>query len=295
VTAYACDYSRQVGETLAASAPHTETWLLLEYPRPWAAKAYAESGIPDVVKAYLDSQLAALPNGRLQLIGRGGRESLTDLALYTVDGRWGRGRVRRFMLPTYEALLDLPLALIARGEVDAGERVDAPLFIVCTNGRRDACCARHGLPVYNALRAAGADAWQCDHIGGHRFAGTMVAFPQGIYYGRVSAEDAPRIAAAHTRGGMLLANCRGRACAAPHVQAAELFLREQTGMDALDAFLEPAVTPEADGWRVHFASDHRDYAVAVSQEVTAFEVITNSGEMSGKPGTVYRCSLLQPG
>ncbi len=282
-TTSACDYALHVGEALTASAPRSETWLLLEYPRPWGAKAYVESGIPDVVKAHLDAQLAAMPNGRLQMIGRANRVDLTDLALYVIDGRWATQRIRRFTLPTYEALLDLPLAAIATGTLERGEAVTTPLYIVCTNGKRDLCCARHGLPVYNALKAAGAEVWQCDHIGGHRFAGTLVAFPHGIYYGRVDAAGAEQIAAAHAHGEMALPYLRGRACVEPHVQAAEQFVRDETGITALDALPAPSVEAVDGGWRVRFGA----HEIVVRSEPTPFDVIANSGETSGKPGVQW--------
>jgi hypothetical protein len=283
----ACEYALHVGEALTASAPRTETWLLLEYPRPWGAKAYAESSIPDAAKAHIDAQLAQMPNGRLQLIGRTNRVEMTDLALYVIDARWTDQCIRRFTLPSYEALLDLPLAAIATGDADLGEAINTPLYIVCTNGKRDLCCARHGLPVYNALKAAGAEVWQCDHIGGHRFAGTLVAFPHGVYYGRVDAAGVQTIAAAHARGEMALPYLRGRACAEPPVQAAEQFAREEMGITALDAFGAPEVEQIESGWRVRFSASDTAHEIVVAQQPTPFDVIANSGETSGKPGMMY--------
>lgn len=279
----ACDYALEVGEPLTATAPRSETWLLLEYPRPWGGKAYPESSIPAAVKAHIDAQLAAMPNARLQLIGRSNRVELTNLALYVVDARWTGQRIRRFVLPSYEALLHLPLAQIAQGGSELGEVVTTPLYIVCTNGKRDLCCARHGLPVYNSLKALGADVWQCDHIGGHRFAGTMVAFPHGIYYGRVDAAAAAQIAAAHGRGEMALPYLRGRACSEPYVQAAEEFVRKSNGTAALDGLAAPSSEAVDGGWRVRFGA----HEVVVRSMQTPYDVIANSGETSGKPGVLW--------
>ncbi|MDX2140575.1 MAG: sucrase ferredoxin, partial [Chloroflexota bacterium] len=217
---YACDYSAQIGEQLFATAPRAEHWLLLEYPRPWSGKAYEDSSIPPNVKSQIDGVLAQMPHSRLQMIAQGSRESLTDLTLYVIRAAWERQHIRRITLPTYEALLDLPLADIAAGRAEMGVPVAEPLYIVCTNGKRDVCCARHGLPIYNALRAAGAQAWQCNHIGGHRLAGTLVAFPHGVYYGRVTADDVPALLAAVGNGEMLLERVRGRACLEAVGQAA---------------------------------------------------------------------------
>jgi hypothetical protein len=281
---FACDYSQEVGEQLFATAPQTEHWLLLEYPRAWSAKAYEESSIPAEVKTHIDAQLAAMPLSRLQVISQGNREPLTNLTAYIIHAGYDVQRIRRFTLPSYEALLDLPLAEIATGKADMGESVTQPLFIVCTNGKRDICCSRHGLPVYQALKAAGAgEVWQSNHIAGHRFAGTLVAFPHGVYYGRMTAEAAPALAAAVGAGEMYLPHSRGRACLAPAAQAAEHFLRQQTGVAALAAFAEPQMTAIDGGWQASFG-EHR---LVLAEELSSFDVINNSAEQKGTPAVQY--------
>jgi hypothetical protein len=290
---YACEYSAQMGEQLFATAPRTESWLLLEYPRAWAGKAYEDSSIPPDVKAHIGDALAQMPHSRLQMIAQGSRESLTDLTLYVIHAAWDAQHIRRFTLPTYEALLNLPLADIAAGRVELGEAVNKPLYIVCTNGKRDVCCARHGLPIYNALRAVGAQAWQCNHIGGHRLAGTLVAFPHGVYYGRVTPEDVPALLAAVSHGEMLLEHVRGRACLEAVAQAAEQFVRQQTDVLALDAFQPPIITATDGGWQAVFAERHGQtaHSVAFKETMTAFDIINNSAEPGGKPGVMYEFGI----
>ena len=76
-----------------------------------------------------------------------------------------------------------------------------PIFLVCTNGKRDACCALRGRALMTALAADHAERiWECTHLGGHRFAGNLVCLPDGIIYGRVSADDGPRLADAYLAG-----------------------------------------------------------------------------------------------
>ena len=55
-------------------------------------------------------------------------------------------------LDSYEDLLQLDLAGIAGGVVPAHVKENPhPIWVVCTNGKRDACCAQWGLPFFNAL------------------------------------------------------------------------------------------------------------------------------------------------
>ena len=61
---------------------------------------------------------------------------------------------------------------------------DARLYLVCTNGNRDKCCAKFGQPVYEQVaRDVGESAWQTTHIGGHRFAATIMLLPTGDMFG----------------------------------------------------------------------------------------------------------------
>ena len=86
-----------------------------------------------------------------------------------------------------------------RGARPAGGRRASPAqrrsrcCCVCTHGRHDACCAERGRPVAAALAAAHPEqTWEVSHIGGDRFAANVLVLPDGLYYGRVSAADAPR-------------------------------------------------------------------------------------------------------
>jgi hypothetical protein len=288
VTTLACDYSVRHGEQLFATAPRAETWILLEYPLPWAAKAYEESAIPTAVKAHIDSQVALMPHARVQLIAKSVRQELIDLALYVIYAGAETQRMRRFTLPTYETLLGVPLAEIAGGVVDAGTPLNDPVYIVCTNGKRDVCCAKHGLPLYKALSQMGGEhVWQCNHIGGHRFAGTCVVFPQGIYYGRLTAQDAPVLmqAASHSD---LLPFIRGRACLEPAVQAAEYFLHNHIQERPAQACYPISSTWEDGQWRVILAASDCRYEVTMAVEATPFDVVTNSGAVQGEPGIQFR-------
>ncbi len=67
-----------------------------------------------------------------------------------------------------------------------------PILLVCTNGKRDACCALRGRALMTALAADHAErTWECTHLGGHRFAGNLVCLPHGIVYGRVPSRGWP--------------------------------------------------------------------------------------------------------
>jgi hypothetical protein len=144
--------------------------------------------------------------------------------------------IERLVIDDLRNLTDLDLEPLARGiPPGAGERDDGPLFLVCTNGRRDPCCAERGRPVAAALGSDdGVPAWECSHIGGDRFAATLVAFPHGLYFGRVDPSSARTIVDAYGAGRILLDAYRGRSSHPFAAQAAEIHLRRAHGMVGVD-------------------------------------------------------------
>jgi hypothetical protein len=114
-----------------------------------------------------------------------------------------------------------------------GTVIDDPLILVCTHRRRDPCCARLGVPVFNALRRHVPHdlLWRSSHHGGHRFAANVLTLPHGIQLGRVRPGEAPAVAAALADGRIPLDHYRGRSLHAPEVQAADAALRRLEGLD----------------------------------------------------------------
>ena len=162
---------------------------------------------------------------KMHLIRRTSRRTaLERRSCFVADtgGPW----LRRFELGDPADLLSLDLA--------DGELV-APLYAVCTHGKRDPCCARRGRPLARAIRAVRPDeTWEIGHIGGHRFAATFLAFPYGLCFGRVPAARGPEIVAALESGEIVLEHFRGRAGDPQVAQAADVLLRRRLGLRGID-------------------------------------------------------------
>ena len=78
-------------------------------------------------------------------------------------------------------------------------------LFVCVHGARDARCGVCGPPLVegfiSALEASGyADqvaVRQSSHVGGHKYAGNVLIYPGGDWYGYVTPADVPRIVDQH--------------------------------------------------------------------------------------------------
>ena len=137
-------------------------------------------------------------------------------------------------------LLRLPWDALSEGDVAATQEAlpdldksSIPVLLVCTNSRRDVCCALRGRPV--ALECSAkrpGRVWECSHTGGHRFAPTGVLLPHGQTFARLSDSSALAAVDASTRGEVptqLLGTSydRGRSHLEPAAQAAESIVRHQ--------------------------------------------------------------------
>lgn len=230
-------FSLDVSEALYGTAKPTEVYFLLEYNERWEPEAFEDSSLPAPVKTHLAALLDTIPQARILLIRQKPRRVPTGIAFYVALTRERDPRLFAFSLARYEDLLALDIpALLADPAAYEAQRHSDPIALVCTHGRRDACCARHGVPVYEALSAQmGAGVWQTSHVGGHRFAANVLYFPHGLVYGRVTPENVHDITADYLDGRLVPGLLRGRAVYEPLVQAAEVLLRLETGITGLDA------------------------------------------------------------
>jgi hypothetical protein len=130
------------------------------------------------------------------------------------------------------ALLALDLESLGQGKSIGLDDTDDPVFLACTHGKHDACCAERGRPVASALTEVEPEAtWEVSHIGGDRFAGNVLVLRDGLYYGRVDPTAARALPATHRAGRVDLGHLRGRSGFPFTVQAAEWFLRHELRAD----------------------------------------------------------------
>jgi Sucrase/ferredoxin-like len=113
---------------------------------------------------------------------------------------------------------------------------------VWTNGSRDRCCAAKGRDLAAQLHydidGAGSDeasVVEISHLGGHRFAPTMLVLPWGYAYGRLDLDTAANIAYAAQDGLVHPSQLRGRADLAPAAQVADAIWRTELGPAPIDA------------------------------------------------------------
>jgi hypothetical protein len=263
--------ARANGASLPGTAPVATGWLLVEQPGAWGRKALTASALEPALGASLDE--ASGDDVRVQLIRRPGRTTAgttpvrrSVILAHTGPTPWAE----QLEVDNDADLYDLdPNVTASPTPPGLGPSVRTPLWLVCTHGRRDRCCATWGRPIVDALAAIHLDAvWEVSHIGGHRFAGNVLSLPTGEVYGGLGVPDALRVVDLHRAGRRDVAHLRGRSGLPRPAQAAEILARQQLGLDAADRLhVTGSDAPTGDGSvTVHLDVDgvaHEAVVVAV--------------------------------
>lgn len=259
-----------------ASAGHA--WLLLELSGGWGHSAFLQS--PSIIEPDLGRAIvrrAEKAGMRIAAIRRHGRRAASP--------RW-----RWFI-----AHSDVGSEALHRGEVDDprdyldlaldgtdGTLSAEPLVAICAHGKHDQCCAVRGRSATTAIAATYPEiTWECSHLGGDRFAATMLILPEGLCYGRVDTTDSARLVQLYLDGRLDNDFLRGRTSLPHPAQAAQHFAREAYGGDRI-ASLAPLDVKRVDG-RVR---------VVLTGESGPIEVIVN--EEHSEP-LLSQCSAMHPG
>lgn len=296
------DASRDINERLAGSVKPTDVFFLIETNATtyggWSKNIVKQASQSGELAPYL-KHLQHVPNAKILFIRH---PQANAKNFYIAVTHQTEPKLYHAMLDDYSDLLTLDIDTIAPNttpSLGSQAMTECPeLYAVCTNGKHDICCSNFGMPVYNALlEHADIDkVWQVTHIGGHRLAATLIAFPQGIYYGYLDPIHAEEIAINHRAGYVVNHKYRGRGSyGTPAVDepthkaisAAEHHIRETTRQYAIaDLRFHHVDAVNEMQWRVQFVDkDKRNHQVTV--QTTLSESRLSSCGDEAKPMPVH--------
>ncbi|WP_236077573.1 sucrase ferredoxin [Rhodococcus sp. P1Y] len=278
--------ARERGDSLPGSGSRGLRWFLLEVDGPWGHSAFLNSHKTlDPALGLRIARHVESADMRLLAIRRPGRargEGRWRWAI--VDSRVGSTSIHWGEVDAPADVLDVPL------DGSSGTSSNVPIVAVCTHGLHDKCCAVRGRQVIPALTDRYADlTWECSHLGGDRFAGTMIVFPEGLYYGNVDESDAPSIVDAHRRGLVEPQFLRGRSSLSAEVQVAQDHARRMLGDNRIDTLHPISTHRDHNRWTI--VLDHDRHSVTVVLEEGVSEPITTTCSAT-RPGSVRTYRLV---
>lgn len=289
--------AQAAGVSLYGSTAPARVWLLLEYRQPWGAKVLPQSTLAPPIKHYLDDALEAIPESKLLFIKQPERSRKTPHAFFVALCRESESRLFRFELRRHADLLDLDIpALMTKNPARDSREWPARLYLVCTNGKRDKCCAKFGLPLYRELAAqAGEAVWQCSHIGGHMYAPTFVSLPEGHCFGHVQPGEGAIILTSLLQDKLFLHRYRGRACYPEIVQAADYFLRHRQQRFHVEDFhyLDHESAGERHTVKFRDRRDGREYRIILHSMPAENESLKSCTPPKSGRETVYRLERIE--
>ena len=281
------------------TAPAARFWVALEQSGPWGREAATQSHLDPVVGMALDRS-AQGESGRLILIRRPGTHSNAHQErpqrVYLAGGLADRPWLLQADLDEPRQLLRLPWAALREGDMDTVrdrlpelDESPGPILMICSNSKRDVCCAVRGRPV--ALESSSqrpGQVWECSHTGGHRFAPTGILLPHGQTLARLSIASAVAVVDAAARGELPVellgaAYYRGRSHLTPPEQAAESIVRQQVQEPRLLALTTTAAphTSLANAWQCRVSHvDGRHWDVVAVRSSGGEDRPESCGKMS---------------
>lgn len=284
------DASRARDEPLAATASRVERWLLVEHRGAWGPQSVPSSRMTQNVARAL-AQTAADARARLVLVRRPHGAPQTDgRDVFAVVSTPGAERIR-----TRHVDDDTNLARLGWDD-EEWTTYAGPLYLVCTHGRHDRCCALRGRPVAKALsRVHPERTWESSHIGGDRFAPNLVVLPEGLYLGQVEAADVVSVFAGLAEGRLPAGLVRGRSSLPLPVQAAQGFAREALQRwGSAELVLVEQTSAGPDSWRVRLGNPDVEVVVRYDRSGGGTHRLTCDAEQE-KPVPVFRQISLRRG
>jgi len=237
--------SKASGEDPAGSGAPFGSYLLVEVPPPWkgdvADSPGFSEGLRDAVQGArdaggIDRFTAFMPDPDYSLDGH------TRAFLFRrPEGAFATYEKEDYLLPDDEVVAFVEslagedgISRFGRYRQETGQVRE---IFTCTHGANDACCGKFGYPVYNLLRLKYAGpgrlrVWRASHIGGHRFAPTLVDLPEGRYWGHLELTHLENLVLRNGSTSELGRLCRGWAGVEDHfeqIAERELLVREGWG------------------------------------------------------------------
>jgi hypothetical protein len=284
--------SRQRNEQIFGTAPHVNTWLVVEHFGPWGPKSFPDENLAPAVAQKIQHLASALNAGKRLLVRRHHRRE-APFHVFRVRSEERASSVAALSFETAGEFLSSDA-----DEFDARAAPwHGPLYLVCTHGNHDKCCAKFGFATYCAAREAAPDAaWECSHVGGDRFAANLVCFPEAIYYGQVPPDAVATVISEHRAGRIVLEFYRGRSCYGRITQVGEYFVRLGTRLRGIqDLALDSAERVAAAHWRVQFraASSGETYAVEFRRRDAASVHLLTCHAVEPRRIPEFECLSLQ--
>ncbi len=282
------DQSLARNDPMYGTASAGFSWMLLELPGAWGHSAFLQS--PAIIDPALGRAVVRRVESakmRIAAIRRHGRRPSTPRwRWFIAHSTVGSEALYCGEVDDPHEYLDVAL------DGSDGTLSSDPVVAICAHGKHDQCCAVRGRSACRAIAEQYPEyTWECSHLGGDRFAATMLVLPEGLCYGRVDSADSADLIRLYLDGRLDDRYLRGRTSLPHAVQAAQHFVREAYDDDRIDA-LHPSSVDHGDGViRVVLDRDDGPVEVVLNEQMSEPLLSQCQARVAGRVRTFTLASI----
>jgi hypothetical protein len=247
-----------LNEELIGTALLTEVYILIECKKPWANEAFESKRIPHklrlMVKQYRES-------ARFLLIQNNNTKHIDHIQVlfYIRSNNYNFSTgftLYRAECSDYDRVCDTLEDYFINQKLPSKDSSEKNRnILICTHGGFDQCCGKYGTSFYiksNDILESNnvhekVEVWESSHFGGHRFAPTMIDFPDGRYYGRMNEDIFTAIINRTGDLNKTVSSYRGWAILPKVAQVVEKQLLLDIGWQWFNASAASQIKPSEDG------------------------------------------------
>ena len=228
---------RQSGEPLAGTAPFAEHFVFISWPKKyWEYEALeSKGGFPTGLKQWMKEKSKISGKISIRLASQAKLEN-DKVELFIYPGKWYYSNVLPKEIPE---VLESHFQHYKTSNFSC-KKIEREQIFICTHGRHDKCCAKFGQILADQMQYHvqkqnySVEVWESSHLGGHRFAATMIDFPSGRVYGRMTPDEIPRFLESRKQGQVYGSAYRGSIFLPELEQVAEAHVQHYCSVQQLD-------------------------------------------------------------
>ncbi len=209
-TAACAEFTRELGLAPQGTALDVTMIVLVETPLPWPKPVFEHDLLQGLSSTF------ETPIGTARILATpprtGDHETITVTCLWrTAVGAAGVVLEPADHAELHECLADLHHLAPTESRMLSGEAAPDQAVLVCTQGSHDACCGAEGTRLASMLELTRPDIrlYRVSHMGGHRFAPSVLTLPDGRMWAHPAVDDIVAIVDRTLPPADVAEQCRG--------------------------------------------------------------------------------------
>ena len=214
--------TKELAPSIIGTAGYKPCQIFLELAQPWSSNILLSEKVPEgvdiLMKDLMRKYKTPINLNAICSDQTPDRDALNLMILYCLPGSHQYTYLRyKVSFGQIVPFLRQSLTSLFTGEApeEPSSIGEGRAMMVCCHGQRDRCCGEFGLELYRHMRefclSRGLDieVWKASHIGGHKYAPTLIDLPSMRVWGHLSTKEAESLLLRDQSASTLIKRYRG--------------------------------------------------------------------------------------